>query len=87
LPTFISGIRSPSYFNEDFSIIKRTAIAEGQFITFKVDIPNAFNRHTFSAIDGSPTSGTFGSPGGDHTQQSAVINGPRQIQLTLRYEF
>lgn len=87
LPTFISGIRSPSYFNEDFSIIKRTAIAEGQFITFKVDIPNAFNRHTFSAIDGNPTSGTFGSPGGDHTQQSAVINGPRQIQLTLRYEF
>jgi hypothetical protein len=84
LSPFISNIRSPAYFNEDFSIIKRTAITESQFLTFKVDIPNAFNRHSFGALDGNPTSSSFGAPGGgSHT----VLNGARQIQLTLRYEF
>jgi len=84
MPLFFSGIRSPWYINEDFSITKRTLIAEGQTITFKVDIPNAFNRHVFGQLDGNPFSGTFGSPGGGG---HAVQNAPRQIQLTLRYEF
>jgi hypothetical protein len=84
MPLFFSGIRSPWYINEDFSITKRTLIAEGQTITFKVDIPNAFNRHVFGQLDGNPFSGTFGSPGGGG---HAVLNAPRQIQLTLRYEF
>jgi hypothetical protein len=84
LPPFLSGLRSPGYRNEDFSIIKRTVLTETQILTFKVDIPNAFNRHTFNNLDGSPTSDTFGRPGyGDHQ----VLNGARQIQLTLRYEF
>ena len=86
LPPFFSGIRNPGYVNEDFSIIKRTALTETHFITFKVDIPNAFNRHKFSAIDGSPTSGTFGMPGACGNGR-CVLNAPRQIQLTLRYEF
>jgi hypothetical protein len=84
LPPFLGGIRSPSYLNEDFSIIKRTAITEGQFLTFKVDLPNAFNRHTFGPIDGDPTSSSFGVPGGSNHN---VLNGARQIQITLRYEF
>jgi hypothetical protein len=84
LPVFFSGIRSPGYVNEDFSIVKRTAIAEGQVITFKVDFPNAFNRHVFGELDGNPFSGTFGVPGGGG---HGVLNAPRQIQLTLRYEF
>ena len=70
--------------NEDFSIIKRTALTETQFITFKVDIPNALNRHSFTARNGDPTSGTFGQPGGGG---HGVLNAPRRIQLTLRYEF
>jgi hypothetical protein len=84
LPPFFSGIRNPGYLNEDFSIIKRTALTESQFITFKVDIPNAFNRQSFSARNGDPTSATFGQPGGGGF---AVLNAPRRIQLTLRYEF
>jgi len=84
LPVFFSGIRSPGYVNEDFSIIKRTAITEGQFVTFKVDLPNAFNRHVFGQLDGNPFSGSFGVPGGGG---HAVLNAQRQIQLTLRYEF
>jgi len=84
MPLFFSGIRSPWYINEDFSITKRTLIAEGQTITLKVDIPNAFNRHVFGQLDGNPFSGTFGSTGGGG---HAVQNAPRAIQITLRYEF
>lgn len=84
LPVTLSNIRSPGYINEDFSIIKRTAITEGQNFTFKVDIPNAFNRHVFGAVDGNIFSNTFGVPGGGG---HSVLNGPRQIQITLRYEF
>jgi hypothetical protein len=47
LPQILSSWRSPAYFNEDFSIIKRTTIHESQAILFKLDIPNAFNRHIF----------------------------------------
>ena len=84
LPTAVSWWRSPGYMNEDFAIIKRTSIRESQNILFKADIPNAFNRHTFGGIDGWPGDQYFGVPGGSG---HAVINSPRQIQLTLRYEF
>jgi hypothetical protein len=84
LPTAVSWWRSPGYMNEDFAIIKRTSIREGQDILFKADIPNAFNRHTFGGIDGWPGDQYFGVPGGSG---HGVINGPRQIQLALRYEF
>ena len=40
LPQVFSSWRSPSYFNEDFSVIKRTTVREGQTILFKLDIPN-----------------------------------------------
>ena len=84
LPTAVSWWRSPGYLNEDFAIIKRTMIREGQNILLKFDIPNAFNRHTFGGIDGNPTDQFFGVPGGGG---HSVINGPRQIQATIRYEF
>ncbi|HET9696805.1 MAG TPA: carboxypeptidase-like regulatory domain-containing protein [Terriglobales bacterium] len=84
LPVFFSGIRTPHFFNEDFSIIKRTLITEGQALTVKVDIPNAFNRHTFGQLDGNPTDSVFGVPGGG---SHSVLNAPRRIQFTFRYEF
>jgi len=84
IPTVVGWWRSPGYKNEDFSIIKRTTIREGQAIMFKLDIPNAFNRHVFGAIDGNPTDPFFGVPGGGG---HGVINAPRTLQATLRYEF
>jgi hypothetical protein len=84
LPVAFSNIRSPGYINEDFAIIKRTYITEGQSIIFKLDIPNAFNRHVFGGIDGNPTSSTFGVPGGGN---HSVLNAARQLQITLRYQF
>lgn len=85
IPEVVGWWRSPHYLNEDFSIIKRTTIREGQNILFKLDLPNAFNRHTFGGIDGDPLfDNFFGVPGGGG---HSVINAPRTIQATLRYEF
>jgi hypothetical protein len=49
-----------------------------------MDLPNAFNRHVFGQLNGNPFDGSFGVPGGGG---HSVLNSPRQIQLTLRYEF
>jgi Carboxypeptidase regulatory-like domain len=84
LPNAVSWWRSPGYMNEDFAIIKRTSIRESQNILFKLDIPNAFNRHTFGGIYVNPGDQYFGVPGGGG---HSVINSPRQIQATIRYEF
>lgn len=84
LPIALSNIRSPGYINEDFAILKRTNITEGQSLIFKLDLPNAFNRHVFGGIDGNIFSNTFGVPGGGG---HGVLNAPRQIQITLRYQF
>jgi len=63
LPQIISSWRSPSYLNEDFSVIKRTTIRESQAIVFKLDIPNAFNRHVFGQVDGNIFDRHFGVSG------------------------
>jgi len=83
LPPVVGWWRSPGYMNEDIAIIKRTQIAEGKVFMLKFDLPNAFNRHTFGAIDGGPGDSHFGVPGGG----GGVINGPRNIQITGRFEF
>jgi Carboxypeptidase regulatory-like domain len=82
-PLTLGNVRSQNYFSEDFAIIKRTAITEGQSLVLKVDIPNAFNRHVFGTLDGFLLDSTFGVPKGNR----AVINARRQIQITLRYQF
>jgi hypothetical protein len=83
LPPVVGWWRSPGYKNEDLAIIKRTQISEGKNFLLKFDIPNAFNRHTFGAIDGGPGDSHFGVPGGG----GGVVNGPRDIQVTARFEF
>ena len=83
-PLVLGNVRSQAYFNEDFSIMKRTAFHENQAIVFKVDIPNAFNRHVFGTLDGGVGDSGFGTPKGF---TSGVTSPTRQIQLTLRYQF
>jgi hypothetical protein len=84
LPVAMSGLRNPGYVNEDFAIVKRTTLFESHILIFKVDIPNAFNRHVFGRRDGNIFSNTFGVPGGGNHN---VLNAARQLQLTLRYQF
>jgi hypothetical protein len=83
-PLVLGNVRSQRYFNEDFAILKRTAIDERQSIIFKVDIPNAFNRHVFTSRDGFIGDSTFGISGGGSYNVGSPV---RQIQLTLRYQF
>jgi hypothetical protein len=82
-PLILGNVRSQPYFSEDFAIQKRTTIRESQSIVFKVDIPNAFNRHVFDTLDGGVTDNTFGAP----KNNLGVVSAVRQIQLTLRYQF
>jgi carboxypeptidase family protein len=84
LPAVDGNIRSPNYYSEDFAILKRTTIHERNSLIFKVDLPNAFNRHIFGAFDGNPTSSTFGVAGGGNRGSNSA---QRNIQLTLRYQF
>jgi hypothetical protein len=83
-PLILGNVRSQRYFNEDFAILKRTTIHENQSIVFKIDIPNAFNRHVFGTRDGYIGDSTFGVSGGGGYN---VVSPVRQIQLTLRYQF
>jgi len=84
-PLILGNVRSQHYLSEDFSIIKRTTLFENHALIFKVDIPNAFNRHIFGSLNGAPNSWntSFGQP--NHFPNT--INAVRQIQLTLRYQF
>jgi len=80
MPRITAAVRSQSYYNEDFSLIKRTSLFESHMLILKVELPNAFNRHTFSRPDTGITDGTFGASFG-------TINPQRTLQLSLRYEF
>jgi len=80
MPRITAAVRSQSYLNEDFSLIKRTPIFESHMLILKVELPNAFNRHTFSRPDTGITSNTFGA-------SFSSINPQRTLQLSLRYEF
>ena len=84
-PIRFGNIRSDHYFSEDFAIVKRTAISETHSLIFKMDIPNAFNRHIFGQPDTGITDNEFGAPAGrDFGSLSSAV---RQIQFTLRYQF
>jgi hypothetical protein len=80
MPRIVGEVRSQKYFNEDFSIIKRTRIFESSSVVFKAELFNAFNRHTFQRPDVGPKDSTFGTSFG-------TVNGPRNVQFTLRYDF
>src|SRR5262249_18506986 len=71
-PRVSGDARMPSYFNEDFSVIRnfRLPITESSRLQFKAEFLNAFNRHVFAAPNTTPTSPTFG-------QVTGTINGPR----------
>jgi hypothetical protein len=85
IPRTVGNIRSASYFNEDFSIIKRIPIYESHQIVFKIEFLNAFNRHTFAVPDSGPADSAFGIPGGGGS--GMVVNAPKSMQLQLRYQF
>lgn len=80
IPRVTSEVRNYNYYNEDFSFLKDTPFGEGKLFTFKVEMLNAFNRHTFGTPDTQPYDFTFGVP-------TYTINNPRNMQLTARIQF
>jgi len=83
LPRSTNEYTTPAFFNEDFSFLKRTPLFEGQALTFKAEMINAFNRHTFGTPNLNPSdTSNFGTVTG-----LAGGSNPRNIQFTLRYEF
>jgi hypothetical protein len=81
IPRTTSEVRTPPYFNNDLSVIKKITLREGYVFSFKGEFLNSFNQHTFSIPDLQPYDyGTFGLPGG-------TINTARNVQLTARFTF
>ena len=80
VPRVVSEVRDFNYYNEDFSVIKVLPITESVNFNFKVELLNAFNRHTFTTPDTLYGDAGFGVPTG-------TITTPRNIQLTARIQF
>ena len=81
IPRTTSEVRTPPYFNNDLSVIKKFPLYERYTLSLKAEFLNTFNQHTFSIPDLQPNDyGTFGLPTG-------TVNTPRNIQLTARFAF
>ncbi|MCU0226634.1 MAG: carboxypeptidase regulatory-like domain-containing protein [Bryobacterales bacterium] len=79
LAPFLGAARAFGSANEDISLMKRQYLGEGQFLEFRTDWFNAFNRSRLNAPITDLTSPNFGLITG---QQPA-----RVIQLGVRYNF
>ena len=80
MPRVSSDARMQPYLNEDFSIIRNFRVREPITMQLKAELLNAFNRHLWSPPDTGPNSPTFGLVNG-------TIDGPRNVQFTLRLLF
>jgi hypothetical protein len=80
MPRVTGEVRTPAYYNEDFSILKNTPIHENIVFQLKFELLNAFNRHTFSIPDTAPNDNLFGVPNG-------TLTNPRNVQITGRINF
>ncbi|MFN8006182.1 MAG: hypothetical protein U0V70_03990 [Terriglobia bacterium] len=74
-------MRGFAYYNEDFSIMKKTYIGDVKYFEFRMDLFNAFNRTWF----GNNITSNRGS--GDYGKVNGQANNPRLIQFALRFTF
>ena len=93
-PVTDGDIRQLPFYNEDFSIIKRTNINERVSIEFRVDFLNAFNRVLFGFDQGGDQYGHLiggGSIGGGvkvaFGHVAGQTNPPREIQFGLKINY
>jgi hypothetical protein len=77
--------RGPGYFNIDMSLVKRFKITERHAITFRAEAYNLLNKTNF-ALPSTDVTSITGTSQGTFGKISATRN-PRQMQLTLRYDF
>lgn len=93
-PRTDAAIRNFHYYNEDFSIIKRTNITERINIEFRADFLNIFNRTLFAWDQGGDQYGQiiggnlFGSGAiGGFGHLNLQSNFPREIQFGLKINY
>lgn len=90
MPRVTGEVHSQAFFNEDFSIIKRTRVTEKSDIFFQADLLNAFNRHVFARpVTDFPTAPDFGQIN-TTAYPSAFGNANsfgRIVQFTMKVEF
>jgi hypothetical protein len=77
-----NDFRGPSFFNVDTSLVKRFAVAEKKYLTFRAEAYNVFN-----VVDFANPSVNFGGSKQTFGKISAVVNNPRIMQLALRFDF
>ncbi len=80
VPRVVADVRNFKYFNEDFSVLKKTPVGENATLILKVELLNGFNRHVFATPDTNPGDAFYGVP-------QSTIDTPRNIQLTARIQF
>jgi len=79
-PREFGNLRGPWQPMENFGIFKRFPFREGVFLEFRCDLINAFNRAGRADPDTNLSDPTFG-------RILDVADGPREIQLALRFTF
>jgi hypothetical protein len=75
-----TDLRNPSFYNENFGLLKRIHLTERFLLTFRAEFFNAFNRVVFAAPQANVSNAQFG-------RISGQANQPRQGQLALRFDF
>jgi hypothetical protein len=81
-PRVTGEVRTPNYYDEDFSVLKHIPIRAGVDFVFKFELFNAFNRHTFNLPDLGPSDFLFGVP------TSTIQGNPQRAgQVTARITF
>ncbi len=92
-PRTDGAVRRFPYYNEDFSIIKRTSITERVTIEFRADFLNMFNRTLFGFDQGGDQYGSLiggnvqGFGQGSFGHVTAQANYPREIQFGLKISY
>ena len=75
------------YKAEDFSLLKNFAISERTRFQLKLEAIDAFNRHRMAFPDVEPGDFTGSTGFGVPTGVSGVDYGPRNLQVTGRFNF
>lgn len=92
-------LRGPNFFQVDFSVFKNTRLTENTSLQFRVEIFNLFNRANFADPSGGLVRGDNNTlrPSAFFGQSTSTVGnqlggllgygGPRQIQLSARFNF
>ncbi len=94
-----NALRGPGFFQVDFSLAKNTRLSERTSLSLRMDVFNIFNRANFADPSGGLIQGDINSFGrlaafgqsistvGNQLGGLLGAGGPRQIQLSARFNF